>query len=136
VSGTLKAEPSIRCDVFTGTYRRMFLVGAVSIIVYGIGIPLIYAFFLRRHRAAIRADQVPHGLCNTMTAACLLEMSWGFGLCNAMMNTSVFDVSLEVWFDGFWGHRSTTTLSAVAVHPLRVHWWIRITMLMLVTACM
>lgn len=54
---TMDAEPSIKCDG-NPTHARMVLVAALSIAVYGVGIPVMFASVLARNRAAIVADQV------------------------------------------------------------------------------
>ncbi len=53
---TMDADPFIRCD-YTGTHRRLAAVGAASIVVYGVGIPLTFGLIILRNRAAIVADQ-------------------------------------------------------------------------------
>ena len=68
--GVLKAEPSIVCSTSSasGSYRRMLMAGAASMVLYGIGVPLGFGFFLYRHRVAIRADQAqcPHSATNPL----------------------------------------------------------------------
>jgi hypothetical protein len=54
---TLNAEPSIKCTPDDPVYRRMRVIGGVSIVAYGAGLPALFAYFLGKHRAAIRADQ-------------------------------------------------------------------------------
>jgi hypothetical protein len=53
---TLDAEPSITCNK-QGIHGRMVTIASLTLVVYGIGIPAAFAYFLRANRAAIRADQ-------------------------------------------------------------------------------
>jgi hypothetical protein len=53
---TLDAEPSITCNK-QGIHGRMVTIASLTLVVYGIGIPAAFAYFLRTNRAAIRADQ-------------------------------------------------------------------------------
>jgi hypothetical protein len=54
---TLNAEPSILCTG-NGAHQRMYSAGIVSVLAYGIGVPVGFALFLWRYRDAMRADQV------------------------------------------------------------------------------
>ncbi len=55
---TLNAEPSIKCTHDDPAFTRMRAIGIVSIILYGAGLPCLFAYFLFKHRHAIRADQI------------------------------------------------------------------------------
>ena len=54
---TLNADPSIKCSQSDATYATMSRLGAVSVAVYGVGLPVTFAYFLWKHRDAITADQ-------------------------------------------------------------------------------
>jgi hypothetical protein len=54
----LNAEPSIRCSSSDSAYNRMRAVGALCMAAYGLGLPCLFGFFLRKHSQSIRADQV------------------------------------------------------------------------------
>ena len=53
----MTAEPSIQCTPKNPTFVRMRLVASLSLSLYGGGLPVLFAFFLWRHRDAITADQ-------------------------------------------------------------------------------
>lgn len=53
----LNAEPSIKCTVEDPRYRRMRAVGGLCIVLYGLGLPVLFAFLLWRYRREITADQ-------------------------------------------------------------------------------
>ena len=54
---TLIADASIKCSSSDASYRIMFLLGAFSLGVYGVGLPLSFSYFLWKHNDAISADQ-------------------------------------------------------------------------------
>ena len=51
---TLSAEPSIFCSAKDARYNRMRAVGALSIGAYGLGLPLLFAWLLLKHRRCER----------------------------------------------------------------------------------
>ncbi len=53
----MTAEPSILCSTSDPSYLRMRAVGGLSLVVYGVGLPLLFARLLHVHGAAIVADQ-------------------------------------------------------------------------------
>ncbi len=53
----LNAEPSIKCNIADPRYRRMRAVGGLCTVLYGLGIPALFAFLLWRYRKEITADQ-------------------------------------------------------------------------------
>ena len=64
---TLDAEASIVCDVnVPGPYEKMRDIGAASIVFYGMGVPVGYAFFLWRYH-----KQVCAASCVLCVASCL-----------------------------------------------------------------
>ena len=54
---TLNADASIQCNSSNSSYSRMFILGSVSIVLYGVGLPCLFGYFLWRHRVAIECDQ-------------------------------------------------------------------------------
>ncbi len=54
---TLNADPSIICDTARPAFALMRQLGALSVSLYGVGLPLTFATVLFRHRVAITADQ-------------------------------------------------------------------------------
>uniref|UniRef100_A0A7S1GCG6 IPT/TIG domain-containing protein n=1 Tax=Bicosoecida sp. CB-2014 TaxID=1486930 RepID=A0A7S1GCG6_9STRA len=53
----LESDPSILCDEPGGVHERLVPLAALSLLVYGAGIPLLIAANLWVHRVAITADQ-------------------------------------------------------------------------------
>jgi hypothetical protein len=53
---TMDAEPRVVCD-HSGVHGRMWRVAVLSLVVYGVGVPAFFSYFLVTHRAAIDADQ-------------------------------------------------------------------------------
>jgi hypothetical protein len=53
----LSAEPSIKCTTTDPTYRRMRAVGGLTLVVYGVGLPMMFAWLLHTHGPAVIADQ-------------------------------------------------------------------------------
>ena len=64
----MRAEPSIRCSTADPTYRRMSTVAAFAVVLYGIGLPVTFWYFLHRHGRAIDADQALRKRCEGETA--------------------------------------------------------------------
>ena len=54
---TLVVDPTIRCSTSDHTYAVLSRLGGLAIAVYGCGLPIAFAYFLWKHRAAIGADQ-------------------------------------------------------------------------------
>jgi hypothetical protein len=52
----MDAEPTIVCSA-SPVYSRMRNVAALSMVLYGIGVPAAFAYILYHNRVAIRADQ-------------------------------------------------------------------------------
>jgi hypothetical protein len=64
----MDAEPLIVCDG-TGLHRRMTRMATASLLLYGGGVPAVFALTLFRYRAAIRADQRLRQRCEGEEAA-------------------------------------------------------------------
>ncbi len=53
----LEAEPSVLCDITVGPFARMRAVGAVTIVLYVLGLPAALAFVLVRNWSVVLQDQ-------------------------------------------------------------------------------
>ncbi len=56
-ASVLAAEPSIACYVPGGSHWRMRIVAALTVVVFVIGTPALFALVTYRHRTSIVADQ-------------------------------------------------------------------------------
>ncbi len=54
----MNAEPSIKCMDSDPTFVRMRKVGSTALVVYGMGVPVVFSYILWRYRKEITADQV------------------------------------------------------------------------------
>ena len=54
----LESNPNVVCSTKAQPYGKVYPFGIAGMVVYGIGIPLIFGFVFFKYRAAIRADQV------------------------------------------------------------------------------
>ena len=54
----MTAEPSILCTPSNQTFVRMRAIASLSLSLYGVGLPLAFAYLLWRYRDAITADQL------------------------------------------------------------------------------
>jgi hypothetical protein len=53
---TMDAEPRVVCNN-EGVHGRMKLMSVASLVLYGLGVPLSFLYFLHRYRREIVADQ-------------------------------------------------------------------------------
>jgi hypothetical protein len=53
----LESEPTVLCDAAVGPYARMRAVGAVTIVVFALGLPITLAVVLARNWARVQLDQ-------------------------------------------------------------------------------
>jgi hypothetical protein len=53
----LDAAPSIECSTSDPQYRRLLPWGVVCMVVYGVGIPALFAYILYKNRVSIKGDQ-------------------------------------------------------------------------------
>ncbi len=53
----LESEPTVLCDVSSGSYARMRAVAAVSIVVYVLGLPAALSVFMVRSWRTVQQDQ-------------------------------------------------------------------------------
>ena len=56
-ASVLRANPSIVCDSSDASYGRMQVVGALTLVLYGLGVPVLFGVLLRRQNDAIHLDQ-------------------------------------------------------------------------------
>jgi hypothetical protein len=54
----MDAEPSIQCDIPDGPHARMKAVAGLMMVLFGIGVPAMFASVLYYHRRSIVADQL------------------------------------------------------------------------------
>ena len=53
----MDAEPSIVCGGSEGPHARMVVVGAVTLALFAVGVPLTFALFLLLNREGVQMDQ-------------------------------------------------------------------------------
>jgi hypothetical protein len=54
---TMSSEPSVRCDPRDPVYARLYPWSVGSIVLYGLGIPLLFVYVLTVYKNEVKADQ-------------------------------------------------------------------------------